>query len=355
MRSYNRRNYDCVSRQARGSSIFAKKPISIGFKCFTISSLQGYSFHQQLYAGKHDDRKEARGFTERVVKDLTKPFTRPTYGGDATKLWHRVCYDSYYTSVPLAKYLYERGVLSVGVIRSDRLHVPKAFAAAVVAPDTFIARQSKYMPSLTAVCHVRGDKPGTKRMFISTATPVPIPIAQQNVNGQTYDAPEVSELYNRLMGGVDTANQYAAQRTPWRQSKGRWWLPVLLHYFHVSVVNAYMLYSIYGHESLPNVKFGRFREILAEELINGYVARSKRGRPQSMNAGHHEHVQTNDVMVSGRRTRGRCHVCCRRKGSYDQQKQKGNVTGWKCKQCDVWVCQTTKNCWRKHIGQSAEE
>ena len=87
-----------------------------------------------------------------------------------------------------------------------------------------------------------------------------------------YDAPEVSDQYNKMMGGVDIANQYTAQRSPWRQSKGRWWLAVLLHYFHVSVVNAYMLYSIYGHESLPKLLFGEFRIKLAEALLEGYCA-----------------------------------------------------------------------------------
>jgi len=330
-----------------------KKPITIGFKCFTISTLKGYCFTQKLYPGKHDNKKLAKGFTTQVVKDLIQPYANAT--NDLNKYWRCVCFDSFYTNAPLVKWLYERGVLSVGTIRSNRLHVPPAFRETIVKPDTFIARQSKYLRPLIAVCHVRGDKPSDKRMFMSTATPIPIPITEQNVNGKSYQAPHVSEQYNRMMGGVDTSNQYAAQRSPWRQSRGRWWLAVFLHYFHVSVANAYMLYSIYGSPELPTVRFGEFREMLAEQLLDGFVARSKRGRPQSQNTGHHEHVQTDDAMASGRRKRGRCHVCCKRKGSYDQQKQKGNVTGWKCKQCDVWVCRTTKNCWRTHMGQSAEE
>ena len=211
------------------------------------------------------------------------------------------------------------------------------------------------MRALMAVCHVRGDKPSIKRMFISTATAVPIPITEQKVKGNAYPAPEVSEQYNRAMGGVDTSNQYAAQRSPWRQSKGRWWLAVLLHYFHVSVVNAYMLYSIYGNESLPNVRFGRFRDMLAEALLAGYVGRSKRGRPQAMNTGHHEHQQTDEHAHNGRRKNGRCSVCASQIGSRGQSKEKGKRTVYKCRQCDVWVCDTNKSCWRKHIGQSAEE
>ena len=328
-----------------------KKPIPIGFKCFTISTIKGYCFAQKLYPCKHEDKKLAKGFTTQVVKDLIQPYANAQ--NDTNKYWRCVCFDSFYTNVPLAKYLFDRGVLSVGTIRSNRLHVPAAFRSTAVQPDKFIARQSKYMRSLMSVCHVRGDKPKDKRMFITTTTAVPIPITEQKVNGKAYAAPDVSQQYNRMMGGVDTANQYAAQRSPWRQSKGRWWLAVLLHYFHVSVANAYILYTLYGNQELPNVRFGVFREKLAEALINGYAARSKRGRPLKRNCDH-EHTRTADVASNGQRKTGRCSECAHRKGASGQQKEKGKRTIWKCRQCDVWVCNVNVSCWEKHRAGSRD-
>ena len=128
-----------------------KKPIPIGFKCFTISTLQGYCFNQKLYPGKHEDKKAAAGFTTAVVKQLLQPYITYKNGDEATKQWRCVTFDSYYTSVPLVKDLYNSGILSVGTIYPNRKHLPDAFAEEKVAPDKFIARPSTCVHSWQCV------------------------------------------------------------------------------------------------------------------------------------------------------------------------------------------------------------
>lgn len=98
-----------------------KKPISIGFKCFTITNSFGYVLCQVLYDGtnENDDTKN-EGLTERVVLELVAPYS----GDDITGPWHIVTMDSFYTGVPLFKKLHEIGTLAVGTVRSSRKFLP---------------------------------------------------------------------------------------------------------------------------------------------------------------------------------------------------------------------------------------
>src|SRR6185312_3102657 len=164
-------------------------------------------------------------------------------------------------------------------------------------------------------------------------------------------APSVSIQYNRGMWAVDTANQYAAQNAPGRRSK-RYWLSIVLHYFHVAVVNAYLLYSTYGHESLPKIDFPQFRDALGEALVEGFTAgRGEIGRTPHPNSSKHTPMKTDVYDRNGRRKRGRCVQCVKQIGPRGSQVQTGAQTSWKCVECDMWVCfdGNDTDCWVKHL------
>ena len=219
--------------------------------------------------------------------------------------------------------------------------------------NTFAVRQNEAMDCMIAVAYVSGDK--KRRVYLSTATPVPVPTVERKSGDKTFSVPTIFDQYNKRMFGVDLSNQYAAMYSPWRRSQ-RWWLPIVLHYFHVAVVNAYLLYSAYGAESLPSLEFSKFRERLAEELTVGFTTgRTVIGRPPKQSTGKHEHVETDEQFYSGRRKNGLCSVCAFSSGSRGNQTVSGHRTSWICKQCSwnpskpIWVCHVDTDCWVCHL------
>jgi len=204
-----------------------------------------------------------------------------------------------------------------------------------------------------------------RRLYLSTATTVPVTEEKYKPKGKRksseeevrFLAPSVSIQYNRGMWAVDTANQYAAKNAPGRRSK-RYWLSIVLHYFHVAVVNAYLLYSTYGHESLPKIDFPQFRDALGEALVDGFTAgRETIGRPPNPTTSKHSHVQSDFDPARGRRTQGRCTQCVKQIGPRGNRKQTGHQTTRLCAECTAasssttwkaWVCDKDPKCWHDH-------
>ena len=204
---------------------------------------------------------------------------------------------------------------------------------------------------------------GKRRLYLSTASDVPVKPERYrpNASAEWLTVPSIVPLYNRRMWTVDCSNQYAAKDKPHRRSK-RWWLSIVLHYFHVAVVNAYLLYSKFGHESLPNVDFPQFRKRLANELVAGFDAgRKKIGRQSIQPKGLHTHVQSDVNPGSDRRIKGRCSQCVTNEGQRGAQVQSGHQTTWYCAECTaahdstkkkVWVCIKDPKCWIDHCRSS---
>jgi hypothetical protein len=215
-------------------------------------------------------------------------------------------------------------------------------------------RQSKLNPALIAVAAQFGDE-DKPRHFVSTATAVPVESTTiQTKSRVMVKVPAVMAQYNALMGGVDTANRFAAKNTPWRKAK-RWWLCVFLHFFHVACVNAFLLYEKYGI-TLKKLTFAQFCDALSLELIDCFVTGRKRmGAPPKRLSGVHNAARTDSWKLAGaaqkrRREQGRCSLCCERArvGLAGKQVQTGKWTVWKCRECDVWVCAPDSKCWKAH-------
>jgi hypothetical protein len=324
-----------------------KKPIRIGFKAWTIATPDGYVFRSQLYHGS-DEREHGLG--ARVVLDLIDGFDRaPTA---EQKPWRLVVMDSYYTGVPLAKTLFDRGMLMVGKLNPTFRHFPAALAETKLEPSAFDWRQAKLFPALIAGLFVPLTRPKDYQRFISTGVDVPVQL--KDVSGKSEPIPSFAAVYNRQMCGVDIANQYAARYTPWRRSK-RHWMSVCLHMLHVALANAYLLMRWYG--SLKPMSFFDFHRAVAEHLLQGFPrAAGRMGRPPKNPRAACALVQTTKLHANGKRIAERCSICCYREGSRDEQQQTGSQTTWRCIVCEVPVCAEkagadgkVKKCWQRHL------
>jgi hypothetical protein len=391
-----------------------KKPIPLGFKCFTISTSFGYVLCQRLYEGKTGGVSDT-GLTERLVLELMEPyghFAAVTAAADEDAVAavdgpHRiVVMDSFYSGVPLFKKLFDDNTLAVGRLSAGRALYPKELnkvtltqyvanalplppppshcRRTVTAPpphctapalhtviastvpsarpsplcrrgsDTFAVRQNVNHPELICVACKRKGK---RVLYLSTATDVPVKPERYKPNDsdEWLTVPSVVPLYNRRMWTVDCSNKYVATDTPHRRSP-RWWLSIVLHYFHVAVVNAYLLYSKFGHDSLPTAStFHAFRKLLADELVAGFDAgRQKIGRPSNPNTIKHTPRKTDEYYNNGRRKDGWCVSCSNSEGSRGAQVRTGSKSVWKCLECDVWVCfdGLDAECWVRHLRRA---
>ncbi|XP_025407423.1 piggyBac transposable element-derived protein 3-like [Sipha flava] len=95
------------------------KPHKWGFKLYVLSDYKGFSYKFEIYTGQENQERfrlqneEDLGSSANVVIRLTREV--PTNAN------YRVYFDNYYTSIPLMAALYQKGILSVGTIRRNRI------------------------------------------------------------------------------------------------------------------------------------------------------------------------------------------------------------------------------------------
>ncbi len=263
--------------------------------------------------------------------------------------------DSYYTGVPLFMSLYQNGLRAVGSIVPSRACYPdqwkkKKFA---LPKDTFKVLQNKNLPQLLAVCHTSKER--TKH-YITTATSVtdgkvetvhvPMGKLKPNAAGPLYPVPQTRIQYNGAMSGVDLNNQYCARPTLWRQAH-RWWLSIFLHFVNVAVVNSWYLRTKFGSQELPKITLPIFRDELMHELVNGFTARKRIGRPspqQHINAPPTVQKNPGDERLG-------CSVCHFRRGPRGAQVDFGSQTRFHCSKCGYPVCDPKRGnkCWHYHL------
>jgi hypothetical protein len=337
-----------------------RKPIRIGFKAYSIGTRDGYVFREILYRGKTDSKARDDGHTSRVVFDLMGPYLNPTGGG-----YRLLTTDSYYTSVPLAKELFGSRVLFNGAFHPVRSHFPKDLKKPTDALERYDSRirQAKLHDSLLAVLYVAASASSRKTnrpsLYVSTVTPVPVEFAGSGTNMDANMPPTVS-LYNSQMSGIDIANRLAAKNSPWRRAR-RWFVAIFLHYFHVAVANAFLLYSWYGAAELPTMNFGEFTLSLATALMEGFTAgRAVPGRPHALVARKHNIERFDGRFANEQQKRGNCRVCAHSYGARGEQKLTGKKTMWICTTCSAaarpfWVCDRDSACWRSHSRIDPDE
>lgn len=122
---------------------------------------------------------------------------------------------------------------------------------------------------------------------------------QKDGTRKTVDCPLLISDYNRMMGGVDLADQKTAVYDMNRKSR-KWWKKVFFKILMLCVVNAWIIYMEHHHSKQPLIQF---IVPLAEALIaegvkhKGLKTRRTGGRPskrtkkETLNIGDHLPVE----------------------------------------------------------------
>lgn len=306
------------------------KPDKYGIKIWALCDTKNsYACNLQIYIGKINNVPEKEQ-GKRVVKDLISHLGAG-YGFTT---------DNFFTSLQLAKDLYDKKQTLVGTMRQNRCEVPKEMLPnkdrEVTSSIFLFSRES------TMVSYV----PKKRRAVVLLSTQH----RDTNVSNEENSLkPQIILDYNHTKAAVDTLDkmvkEYACNR-----STRRWPLVLFMNCLDIAAVNAYVLYKL----KYPEYEKGKscqrrlFLKQLGLELVRPLIQiRVDRGFN-----GVHKHIQlamSTVIDISQRSLsspirapkRGRCLLCPR---------QRDTKYSTKCDSCENFICKdhvqisTTKIC-----------
>ena len=149
---------------------------------------------------------------------------------------HHVYTDRYYSSVPLAQELTEKGTSFTGTMVKSRLGLPD-----VVRSSSFTLQgdETRAFRSGALLC-VSWRAATKKKPLIMLSTHQMVTVRSRCT---TQQKPIAVDRYNYSMNGVDRADQYTVYYSFVRRSV-KWWRKVFFWMMEVAVVNSYKCHTI---------------------------------------------------------------------------------------------------------------
>ena len=231
------------------------KPNKWHFKIYALcDSCTGYLWNWDLYRGKDERREAGLSASEWPVWQLSEPEELHGRG-------HMFFHDNWFTSLPLALRMVQapRGITTVGTIRTNRRHLPRAIV--------FPAKGAGVQERGTIKCkkiNVDGHDiyftawMDTKPVhMISPFKPNFIFIKRmtKGADGQWHNInvaqPTCIPCYNQSMGAVDSHDQAAAAYDKRVRHQGRWQPRLYIRCLKSSIINALILYNDNSGRAVP--------------------------------------------------------------------------------------------------------
>ena len=305
------------SRHRSGIRQYIKdKPTKWGIKLWVLAdSLNACVIDFDIYIGKASGRQVSEhGLAYDVVMKLINPFFNQGY---------HLFIDNFYTSITLAKHLFQRGILTTGTILDTKRDFPpnlkngKQWAKGRARGSM---RWERVPPVLTVQWI---DNKVVSLITTSGKANETVQVNRKTRNGGVWSTkvvsqPKVFQTYNRHMNAVDRADQVLATNNVQRKCM-RWWKALFFHLIDIAVANSYILFKEHQtkfpeNEALrrsSSYSLGNFREELVRQLC---------GFPEETDvppanctvkpATRLGKFDTVHVPVYGERKRS-CVVCCR--------------------------------------------
>ena len=218
----------------------------------------------KVYTGKSDSESGGISLCSRVVLHLMK-------GLEKTGL---LLYDNYYTSPTLFNHLYTRGINACGTAHYNRRHFAKDLVTKVTSSNGGFSDYRANGPLLSAVWV---DKQPI--YFVSNLHPSKYPVGMEpstvkrrKLDGTQEDVscPPLLPDYQKFMRGVDRGDQLQSYYNIGRRSC-KWWKRIFFCIIEVSILNAYVLDSMFGHPDMLSQE----REERYAYVLDSYVRPSR--------------------------------------------------------------------------------
>lgn len=270
-----------------------------------------YTFSMEIYPGKQPNEGpynlDNSGLA--VVQRLCEPIYNT--GRNVTT-------DNWYTSVPLAEALLQKGLTTVGTIRKNKKEIPPDF-------NTVRGRNVKssmfgFRDNMVLVSHV--PKARKNVFLISTMH------NDARIDAET-QKPDIILSYNETKGGVDVVDRLCANYNCARATS-RWPMVIFYAMLNVSTINSQVIHT--ANNSNSKLPRRHFIESLAMKLIEPQIRERQvqLNLPRLIRQRLAEILKINDVPgTAGPSRNGRCFEC---------GWQKNRKTRYMCHHCKKPLC-----------------
>jgi len=259
----------------------------------------GFYVYRGAASGQEKDEQKLNGLAFTVVKNLLN------LGNYLNKGYH-VFVDNFYTSVPLAQYLYSVGTYLTGTVRANRKYLPRAIK------EKFNVGISKFFSyDNLLLCGFREKKSQKKQVILLSSNSKPTTSeVRRRLRGQAeeqvIEKPDMILEYNKFMGGVDVHDMMLYTYIDERKTL-KYYKKVIFNIMSRMVLNAYILYK----ENIKPVKpmsRVQFTELIVNAIGDEWID-SKKDRDERFLS---PNISKNKVLgvkkLEGRKLR-LCKVC----------------------------------------------
>ena len=257
-----------------------------GIKLYEVTTDDGFILDVIVYTGKGTIVEEDSSHVQSVVKKLLKDFVEKG---------HTVYLDNFYTSVPLAEYLFKKKTTLVGTIRENRKGNHKPTMNTKLKKGEVVWKRKG--PVLLTNWR---DKRNVR--MISTAHGHRM-IETQSKRGVMKTKPKCVLDYNEHMSGIDKADQMMAYYSTPRKTI-RWYRKIFFHLVDLSVWNACYLYNFHQNK---NIRLLEFREKIIMDLIDNPDIPERVDQHDTINTFHF--LEPNPPTEKDRSAMRRCRQC----------------------------------------------
>lgn len=208
-----------------------KRHCRFGIKKFEIcESNTGYVHHVQLYSGKDFQYDGFDTVGHKVVVDLLEKTNLLGKG-------YHVYIDNWYTKIPLAEDLLQRGTYLTGTIRKNSKGLSAELTSKRLVPgETF------YMRKEDILLLAYQEKKGRKSDYCLTTGCHAKDSVVVSKSGKEKTKPKLIQNYNLFMGGADCSDKSVYHYTCSRPTT-RYWKKIFMNLLEICLLNAYILYK----------------------------------------------------------------------------------------------------------------
>ncbi|CAK9832764.1 PiggyBac transposable element-derived protein 4 [Anthophora retusa] len=275
---------------------------------------------------KEEIRKNGLGYV--VIHKLLN------MGNYLMKGYHVVA-DNFFTSISLARALFEKGTYLTGTIRNNRKYIPSFMKPKLQEGTSKYARNNE-----TLLLAYRGKKSQKKNvLLLSTyekAQNKTTIIRKRNAQIEV-EKPAIVAEYNKHMGGVDTSNMMLYSYLDERRAI-KYWKKVVFSIFSRMVLNAYILYQ-QNTDGRIKTRLEFITDII-QSITTEWMAEKRIGHDTPL-----AETSTNVPRIGVRKLPGKlervCVVCSRKNGG---PKRKSRTICNRCNKGLHGVCISSHEC-----------
>jgi len=245
--------------------------------------------------------------------------------------------DNFYSSPQLFEDLLSRETMACGTVRQNRRGLPQQKSSLKRGETVFMKKGD-----LTFV-HWMDKRDVWCLSTFHANQMVPFTTRRQGVEAIT--RPKMITDYNKYMGGVDRMDQMLVYYSIGRKTI-KWYKRIFWRIIDLTLVNAYVLYSICHPDRM--MKHKAFRLQLADKLVEEYIDANAHPDRDVVISGHR--VSLGQSRLKGKHfatsssVRGRCAVCGNKKNPDGTRRDRKTCNY--CPKCKKHLCR--KDCFEKY-------